>query len=645
MWLCPFCGRAIETDPTVCPHPDCRKTIAAGQALSSPLPPPPKPPPSRRRVTPTQASAVTDASPASNAPGGRPSPFGKPVLPRPLPPPGSPKSKSTQPTAPNSTPSTSSASHAGTPSPAESTSTPQHRGPSHRDGFGGSSDKPTGAVPADTPLARPRCRGRWIIAATLLAMLALLSVKYKEQIPGLNKIAFFGPAPHRDAGSSSGQGARPQGPMAEMTDARSHVHSDRSQPPTERTPKSALPEEGSPDQKPYLSGAAPADSEGGQIVDGVYALRTRPRTAGWFTARGGSSRSERAVALGLAWLARHQAEDGIWCAKCLAPAGSNEYARCIGTSPCSGSGKTAEMAHTGLAVLAMQGAGHFYFNGQQYSGNVGLGLRWMVENQRDDGALIGSMNQTDVFFPDYMYEHGIATFALAEACALSRVANRGVPPEYHQAAERAVRFIEQNQHSDGGWRYTPNRAEPSDSSVSIWQVLALWSAQKAGIKATPDCLAAVQEFYSGCEIESEGRTRYMANRGVGTEATTGAGMLVHQFLSNQPEPPLLTLASARLVRFAADNWTRQDRGKDYNDFYLWYLCTWAMSQADSPAWEQWNRSVQDTVVTLQRHVGCEAGSWPPEGSAYGRGRSGAGRIYTTALAVMTLEVYYRFTAK
>ena len=47
--------------------------------------------------------------------------------------------------------------------------------------------------------------------------------------------------------------------------------------------------------------------------------------------------------------------------------------------------------------------------------------------------------------------------------------------------------------------------------------------------------------------------------------------------------------------------------------------------------------MRDILVESQQKKGHEAGSWDPRGGH----ASQAGRIYSTALAVCTLEVYYR----
>ncbi|MBC8115621.1 MAG: hypothetical protein H7062_14655, partial [Candidatus Saccharimonas sp.] len=74
------------------------------------------------------------------------------------------------------------------------------------------------------------------------------------------------------------------------------------------------------------------------------------------------------------------------------------------------------------------------------------------------------------------------------------------------------------------------------------------------------------------------------------------------------------------------------------DEYYWYYGTLAMFQYDGEPWEDWNSSLRDMLIGLQRTSGPHAGSWDPKGKWSGIG----GRLYSTALSTMSLEVYYRF---
>ena len=49
--------------------------------------------------------------------------------------------------------------------------------------------------------------------------------------------------------------------------------------------------------------------------------------------------------------------------------------------------------------------------------------------------------------------------------------------------------------------------------------------------------------------------------------------------------------------------------------------------------------MRDRIVRRQKTKGHQAGSWDPDDSSWG---TYGGRIYCTALATLSLEVYYRF---
>lgn len=371
---------------------------------------------------------------------------------------------------------------------------------------------------------------------------------------------------------------------------------------------------------------------------GLYAKRTQGNREQWIGNYGGNAASEKAVADGLQWLARHQGADGAWTNKCL---DMHPESRCEKDVPCTGDGENYEMAHTGLTLLAFQAAGNYYFNDTPYSNQVAKALDWLVEHQREDGGLVGSRTpkkKNATYHQFYMYEHGIATFALADACAAAAAMRQPANEKYLDALRKAVDFIVQNQHDDGGWRYDNRKVSESDSSVSGWQVLALKSAKEAGVFVDSTCIEKVREFFKGLEKPETGQTKYV-RRQIRTEATTGVGMLAKQFLLDEPDAPLVKKAAEHLANYAEKKWPdRRATGSDL-DFYLWYNCTLGMFQAGTETWNRWNNLVRDTIVGLQRHGDqCVRGSWDPD--VYGKP---GGRIYSTALAVLTLEVYYRYT--
>ena len=373
----------------------------------------------------------------------------------------------------------------------------------------------------------------------------------------------------------------------------------------------------------------------------IYELRTDPEKATRIIEFGGTRETELAVGAALAWLARHQASDGSWSNACLGPKPSHPFSMCEDETPCGIPGNNHITAQTGLALLALQAAGHYDFNDNTYSTNTRRGLDWLAQNQKPDGALVGAgseMTKRGRYPRTFMYEHAIATFALAEACAIRKATGNQPVDTLRNAAAKAVGFIESVQHEDGGWRYTLNLNEGSDTSVSGWGMLALKSAVEAGLPVEQNTVPRVRDFFAKCEAD-DGRTGYTGPGNTNSDALTAVGMLVHLLLLKDYNATVVKKAAPLLSNQAAA-YGRKIRNHR-PEFYTLYNAQLALYQAGGENWDRWNAEIRDPVVSIQSHgPGCERGSWDPT-STFGGGEGG--RIYSTALATLMLEVYYRYT--
>jgi hypothetical protein len=79
-------------------------------------------------------------------------------------------------------------------------------------------------------------------------------------------------------------------------------------------------------------------------------------------------------------------------------------------------------------------------------------------------------------------------------------------------------------------------------------------------------------------------------------------------------------------------------GRGEKNLYYWYYATLAMYQLQGAHWQRWNNAMQKTLVESQQKQGSLAGSWDADTVWGGYG----GRVYSTAMATLCLEVYYRF---
>ncbi|HJS06030.1 MAG TPA: prenyltransferase/squalene oxidase repeat-containing protein [Pirellulales bacterium] len=335
-------------------------------------------------------------------------------------------------------------------------------------------------------------------------------------------------------------------------------------------------------------------------------------------AEGGTMYTEAAVAQGLYWLHRHQARDGHWSLDRF-----NRHGNCNGRCGGEGDGES-DVGATALALLPFLGAGQTHTRGI-YKETVERGLMWLLEEQESNGDLRGDGQGR-------MYAHGIASIVLCEAYALSGDETLRAP------AQRAIDFIVRAQHkssgrNSGGWRYEPRQA--GDTSVVGWQLMALRSGRMGGLHVPSGTFTQAGKFLDHVQHGRYGGL-YSYQRGRTPDAAMIAeGLLCRQYLGWPARHRGLHEGVNHLL-------AEHLPSKDDPNIYYWYYGTQVMHHLGGEAWERWNNATREALVEMQERDGHEAGSWSPEGGAIGGHdvRVG-GRIYMTALAICTLEVYYR----
>ena len=322
---------------------------------------------------------------------------------------------------------------------------------------------------------------------------------------------------------------------------------------------------------------------------------------------GGNEGSERAVALGLKWLAEHQLPDGGWSFNhTLCP-------RCNGQ--CRNPGNLAEARNgaTGMALLPFLGAGQTHKTGM-YKDQVKAGLYFLV-NHMNVSAQGGSMYEGG----GSMYSHGIASIVLCEAYAMTH--DKGL----YAPAQQALNFIAYAQDPvGGGWRYTPRQA--GDTSVVGWQIMAMKSGHMGYLRVPPITVQKAFRFLDSVQANNGANYGY-TDPGSG-EATTAIGLLCRMYLGWNKENPALE----RGVQWISE------QGPSPSNMYYNYYATQVMRHWEGDAWKKWNAAMRDQLVSSQGLKGHEEGSWVmPAGHVSDRG----GRLYCTSMATMILEVYYR----
>ncbi len=82
-------------------------------------------------------------------------------------------------------------------------------------------------------------------------------------------------------------------------------------------------------------------------------------------------------------------------------------------------------------------------------------------------------------------------------------------------------------------------------------------------------------------------------------------------------------------------------GNPERDTYYWYYGTQVMYHLGGDHWEAWREQLEPLLVRSQIASGPLAGSWDPLRPVPDKWAAYGGRLYVTALNLLSLEVDYR----
>lgn len=397
---------------------------------------------------------------------------------------------------------------------------------------------------------------------------------------------------------------------------------------------------------------------------------------------GGTAQSEAAVEQSLKWLSSMQSADGHWDAETHGAGRVDVDEKGVKRNF---AGRDSDTGLSALVTLSFLGAGYTHEEGK-YAIDVDRALDWILSQQDSEGSLAGNAHHYA-----RMYCHAMATYALAEAIGMqdnmvlgpivdphdiavgsltmqtihsqlmmqqgfmpggiTAAANAAITANaettgyrlrkvddirLRSALLRAITYtISQQDPDSGGWRY--KFGQEGDVSMFGWQMMSLKSASIAGVRIDPTVRKRMIQFLNSVRQGNEGGLfgyrRSVIVNGQRTEPINPTMTAEALFCQQMLGYPRESAASREAVQYLLANMPRLSK----LNMYYWYYGTLAMYQFGGRPWEQWNSVVRDTLIGEQRQGGPLAGSWDPKGpwGPYG------GRLYSTALSTLTLEVYYR----
>src|SRR5262249_53994663 len=286
---------------------------------------------------------------------------------------------------------------------------------------------------------------------------------------------------------------------------------------------------------------------------------------------------------------------------------------------------STNQAFNGLALLAFMSAGHVPGRGK-YGDVMDKGTLKPGGLTRGKKNLLSKAQPTGYISSSSMYEHGLATLALAEMYGMDP------DPELEAKLRAAVDLIVKCQKpmpGGGGWRYNPVPGD-QDMSVTVMQIVALRAANNAGIPVPETTFKNAVTYGQGSAHGPKGPGLGYGGPGVGPQ-TTPAGILSLQLLGHPEDERLL--ASLDYLTALPVGWPG---GATYF-FYHHYYAIQATYQAGGKYWNGWHPKVRELLLSKQN----ADGSWDaPPGAEAGLGQPN--KVYPTAMATLILNIYLHY---
>jgi len=341
------------------------------------------------------------------------------------------------------------------------------------------------------------------------------------------------------------------------------------------------------------------------------------------------------VQRGLEWLAAHQDEDGRWDSDGFMKHDNPEF------TVCDGAGNAVhDIGVTGLALLAFMGENNTMRQGK-YRENVRRGVLWLKSEQDKQSGLFGGRASHD-----FIYDHTIAAYAMCEAYGLSGYKTLRKP------AQLGITYLESHRNPYSVWRYQP-QDEDNDTSVTGWAIMAYKSAKYFKLMVNDDAMKYAGVFLDevsdatgrhGYQRAGEPCSRKKGEHEVAfpadkSEALTAVGLFSRIFIGQDPREKPIMGAAAKLLNTKPPVWDEKSGSIDH---YYWYYATYALFQMGGTPWLKWQKALERAVAPNQHAKKSDQnlyGSWDPVG-AWG---DDGGRVYTTAILVLTMQANYRYT--
>ena len=270
------------------------------------------------------------------------------------------------------------------------------------------------------------------------------------------------------------------------------------------------------------------------------------------------------------------------------------------------------VAMTGYVLMCFLASGHLPEEGD-YAKQVNEGMKFLLDSLMPDGTFRG------VDGGRYMYNHGIATLALAEIYGQTK------SPAIRTKLQRAVQLIVTTQcakgQNSGGWRYRP-RPDDADISVTVMQVVALRAAKNSGLDVPQRTIDDAIDYVKRCHVGAGGGFAYQAGNKDAGYARTAAAIYSLQ-VCGLYDDPLVAGGSQYLFTKVNDGGQWWTYGSNY--------AAPAQYMIGGDTWKRWYAAMREKLLKTVKKNGDQS-YWEGE----------VGPVYCTAVHATILAMPYHY---
>jgi hypothetical protein len=221
-----------------------------------------------------------------------------------------------------------------------------------------------------------------------------------------------------------------------------------------------------------------------------------------------------------------------------------------------------------------------------------------------------------------MHGHGFALMFLA--CVYGMITKEALRRQVQAAIRKAVTLTSQGQSDAGGWSYVPGTGD--EGSVTVTQVQALRACHNAGFLVPRGVIEEAGKYLEKCRTP-EGAIQYSLSSPSGPRLPISAAAVATLYNAGQFDSTIAT----DCLKYVWDQFQAQQgwNKSGGHSFYTHLYASQGFYMAGDQYWDKYFPPTRDQLIAMQA----------PDGSWNG---DGIGQIYGTAIAVIILQLPYKY---